>query len=154
MATRTDPKKDVVILGLGWTGSILGMELAQEGLEILALERGEDRNTVPDFQYPGVIDELKYGIRYGFMQKPTKMTLTVRHNTEQTALPYRHLGSFLPGDGVGGAGIHWNGHTWRTQDVELRLKSYVEVNLRRRHHSRRHADTRLGRHTGRVGTLL
>nr|WP_321982218.1 GMC family oxidoreductase [uncultured Cohaesibacter sp.] len=126
MATRTDPKKDVVILGLGWTGSILGMELAQEGLEILALERGEDRNTVPDFQYPGVVDELKYGIRYGFMQKPAKMTLTVRHNTEQKALPYRHLGSFLPGNGVGGAGIHWNGHTWRTQDVELRLKSYVE----------------------------
>ncbi|WP_119307062.1 GMC family oxidoreductase [Cohaesibacter haloalkalitolerans] len=126
MATRTDPKKDVVILGLGWTGAILGMELANEGLEILALERGEDRDTVPDFQYPGVIDELKYGIRYGFMQKPSKMTLTVRHNLDQTALPYRHLGSFLPGDGVGGAGIHWNGHTWRTQDVELRLKSYVE----------------------------
>ncbi|WP_319498687.1 GMC family oxidoreductase [uncultured Cohaesibacter sp.] len=126
MTTRTDPKKDVVILGLGWTGAILGMELANEGLEILALERGEDRDTVPDFQYPGVIDELKYGIRYGFMQKPSKMTLTVRHNLDQTALPYRHLGSFLPGDGVGGAGIHWNGHTWRTQDVELRLKSYVE----------------------------
>ena len=63
MATRTDPKKDVVIIGLGWTGAIMGIELAAEGLEILALERGEDRNTVPDFQYPNVFDELKYGIR-------------------------------------------------------------------------------------------
>ncbi|MDX2482559.1 MAG: GMC family oxidoreductase [Pseudodonghicola sp.] len=126
MASRTDPKKDVVVIGLGWTGSILAMELAQEGLDVLALERGDDRDTVPDFQYPGVIDELKYGIRFGFMQKPRKSTLSIRHGLNDTALPYRQLGSFLPGDGVGGAGIHWNGHTWRTQEVELRLRSYVE----------------------------
>lgn len=126
MATRTDPKKDVVIIGLGWTGAIMGMELAQEGLEILALERGEDRDTVPDFQYPEIFDELKYGIRYGLMQKPAKSTLTIRRNLEETALPQRHLGSFLPGDGVGGAGSHWNGQTWRPQAVEYRLRSYVE----------------------------
>ena len=30
-----------LIVGLGWTGSILGMELSQEGLDIVALERGE-----------------------------------------------------------------------------------------------------------------
>ncbi|MGV8984660.1 MAG: GMC family oxidoreductase [Cypionkella sp.] len=123
---RTDPKKDVVIIGLGWTGSILGMELAQEGLEILALERGADRATVPDFQYPQVIDELKFGIRYGFMQKPKKSTLTIRRSLTEVAQPYRRLGSFLPGDGVGGAGIHWNGQTWRPMEIELRLKSYVE----------------------------
>lgn len=126
MATRTDPKKDVVIIGLGWTGAILGMELAQDGLEILALERGADRNTVPDFQYPDAFDELKYGIRYGLMQKPAQSTLTVRRNLTETALPYRHLGAFLPGDGVGGAGVHWNGQTWRPLEVEYRLKSYVE----------------------------
>lgn len=126
MANRTDPKKDVVIIGLGWTGAILGMELAQEGLEILALERGEDRNTVPDFQYPDAFDELKYGIRYGMMQKPANSTLTVRRNVDETALPYRHLGAFLPGNGVGGAGVHWNGQTWRPMEVEYRLKSYVE----------------------------
>jgi gluconate 2-dehydrogenase alpha chain len=123
---RTDPKKDVVIIGLGWTGAILGMELAQEGLEILALERGADRETVPDFQYPKVIDELKYGIRLGFMQKPKNSTLTIRRRLDEVAQPYRRLGSFLPGDGVGGAGIHWNGQTWRPMEVELRLKSYVE----------------------------
>ena len=126
MATRTDPKKDVVIIGLGWTGAIMGMELAGEGLDILALERGEDRSTVPDFQYPNTFDELKYGIRYGLMQKPVNSTLTVRHDTGETALPYRHLGSFLPGNGVGGAGVHWNGQTWRPQAVEYRLRSYVE----------------------------
>ncbi|EKF41109.1 gluconate 2-dehydrogenase (acceptor) [Nitratireductor indicus C115] len=125
MATNA-PKKDVVIVGLGWTGSILAMELCEEGLEVLALERGDDRDTVPDFKYPEVADELKYGVRYGFMQKPRNSTLTVRRTLEETALPYRMLGSFLPGDGVGGAGIHWNGHNWRPMVEELRLRSYVE----------------------------
>ena len=36
---RQETRKDVVIVGLGWTGSILGMELSQEGLDIVALER-------------------------------------------------------------------------------------------------------------------
>lgn len=123
---RQEKKKDVVVIGLGWTGSILGIELAREGLEVLALERGPDRDTVPDFQYPKVIDELRFGIRYGFMQKPRNSTLTIRRSLDETALPYRVLGSFLPGDGVGGAGVHWNGQTWRPQAVEYRLRSYVE----------------------------
>lgn len=125
MAT-TAKKKDVVIVGLGWTGAILGMELSEEGLEILALERGQDRDTVPDFKYPNVADELKYGVRYGFMQKPRKSTLTIRRTLDETALPYRVLGSFLPGDGVGGAGVHWTGQTFRPMKEELRLRSYVE----------------------------
>lgn len=123
---RQDPKKDVVIVGLGWTGSIMGMELADEGLEILALERGPERDTVPNFRYPDVADELRFGVRFDFMQRPRQSTLTIRHNTQQTALPYRRLGSFLPGDGVGGAGIHWNGIHWRPMAEELRLRSYVE----------------------------
>jgi gluconate 2-dehydrogenase alpha chain len=122
---RQDPKKDVVIVGLGWTGAILGMELAKEGLEILALERGDDRDTVPDFKYPNIADELKYGIRYDLMQRPAESTLTIRHTLDETALPYRQLGSFLPGNGVGGAGVHWNGHNWRPQPQELRLRSYT-----------------------------
>ena len=39
----------------------------EEGLEVLALERGPDRDTVPDFQYPKVADELRYGVRFEFM---------------------------------------------------------------------------------------
>lgn len=122
---RQEKKTDVVIVGLGWTGAILGIELANAGLQVLALERGEDRDTVPDFAYPKMIDELKYGVRYGLMQKPSDSTLTIRHSLQDTALPYRSLGSFLPGNGVGGAGVHWNGHTWRALPEELRLKSYV-----------------------------
>ena len=36
-----------------------------------------------------------------------------RHNLAENALPIRQLGSFLPGTGLGGAGVHWNGQTWR-----------------------------------------
>ena len=123
---RTEKKKDVVIVGLGWTGSILGMELAQEGLEIVALERGHDQNTVSDFQYPEMIDELKYGVRLGMMQKPRNSTVTIRRSETEMALPYRSLGSFLPGIGVGGAGTHWNGLNWRPMTSEYRLRSHVE----------------------------
>lgn len=122
---RTEKPVDVVLVGLGWTNSIMGMELASTGLNILALERGEDRDTVPDFSYPKMIDELTYGVRYKLMVPPAKNTVTVRHAITETALPYRVLGSFLPGNGVGGAGAHWNGHTWRPMPEELRLRSHV-----------------------------
>ncbi len=122
---RQAARTDVVVVGLGWTGSILSMELATEGLNVLALERGEERNTVPDFAYPKMIDELKYGVRNGLMRRPRDTTLTVRHGLADRALPYRVLGSFLPGTGVGGAGVHWNGHTWRALPEELRLRSYT-----------------------------
>ncbi|TZG36027.1 GMC family oxidoreductase [Agrobacterium sp. B1(2019)] len=122
---RQEKKVDAVVVGLGWTGAILSMELAQAGLEVLALERGEDRETVPDFAYPKMVDELKYGVRLGLMQRPADSTMTIRRSLQETALPYRCLGSFLPGNGVGGAGVHWNGHTWRALPEELRLRSYA-----------------------------
>ncbi len=122
---RQDPKKDVVIVGLGWTGAILGMELAAEGLEILALERGPDRTTVPGFKYPDMIDELTYGERHKLMLRPAQSTLTIRRTLDETALPMRKWGSFLVGNGVGGSGVHWNGQNWRPQPEELRLRSHI-----------------------------
>ncbi|WP_194089684.1 GMC family oxidoreductase [Vibrio hibernica] len=124
--TRENKPVDVVMVGLGWTSSIMGMEMTEEGLSVLALERGKDQDTVPDFAYPKMADELTYGVRYKMMSAPADNTVTVRHSTDDTAVPYRHLGSFLPGNGVGGAGTHWNGHTWRPMPEELRLRSYVE----------------------------
>ena len=42
----------------------------------------------------------------------------------------RRLGSFLPGEGVGGAGVHWNGHTWRWTDMEFTVRSHLRGALR------------------------
>ena len=48
MATRLK-ETDVVMLGVGLVGSIVGRELTKTGLEVVGLERGEPRFTVPDF---------------------------------------------------------------------------------------------------------
>lgn len=112
MATKLKPV-DIVIVGLGWTGGIMAKELADTGLRIVALERGIQRDTDPDFVSVTKDDEVRYVRRNELMQDVTKETITFRNNTSQTALPMRRLGSFLPGDGVGGAGVHWAGITWR-----------------------------------------
>jgi gluconate 2-dehydrogenase alpha chain len=104
---------DIIIVGLGWTGGILAKELADTGLSIVVLERGAPRDTNPDFMYPTVHDELRYAQRHELMQNVSRETLTFRNTASETALPMRQLGSFLPGEGVGGAGVHWNGATWR-----------------------------------------
>ena len=49
LMARRLPRKDVVIVGLGWTGSILAHELARTGLNIVAIERGPWRDTATDF---------------------------------------------------------------------------------------------------------
>ena len=123
MANIKKPKVDAVLVGFGWTGAIMGMELTAAGLKVLALERGPARDTAPDFAYPRITDELSYGIRGKLFQNLAKETITVRHAPADTAVPYRQLGSFLPGDGVGGAGVHWNGQNWRALPDDLRIKS-------------------------------
>ncbi|MFG6656665.1 GMC family oxidoreductase [Scandinavium sp. M-37] len=125
MNKKTNPSVDVVIVGFGWTGSLMAMELADSGLSILALERGEDRDTYPDFAYPRIADELTYAVRLKLFQNAAKETVSVRHNSAQTALPYRRFGSFLPGDGVGGAGTHWNGMLWRPLEADIKMRSTV-----------------------------
>lgn len=125
MAVRMKPV-DVVLVGGGMTASILGKELAEAGYSVIALERGQMRKTVPDFQSPSMHDELKYSVRHALMQNPKVQTLSFRNFVDQQALPMRQLGSFLPGEGVGGALVHWNGQTWRFQPEWFVLRSWVE----------------------------
>ncbi|HEY9237474.1 MAG TPA: GMC family oxidoreductase, partial [Burkholderiaceae bacterium] len=127
MASIKKPSVDAVLVGFGWTGAIMGMELTAAGLQVLALERGENRDTVPDFAYPRITDELSYGIRGKLFQNLSKETVTIRHTPADVAVPYRQHGSFLLGDGVGGAGVHWNGHHWRVLPADLQLRSTYEA---------------------------
>lgn len=41
-------------------------------------------------------------------------------------MPYRQLAAFLPGTGVGGAGLHWSGVHFRVDPIELRMRSHYE----------------------------
>jgi gluconate 2-dehydrogenase alpha chain len=117
---------DAVLVGFGWTGAIMGEQLTDAGLKVLALERGEYRDTSPDFAYNRIIDELAYGIRGRLFQPLAKETVTVRHAVGDTAVPYRQYGSFLLGNNVGGAGAHWNGQTYRPSPEDMNLRSHVE----------------------------
>jgi gluconate 2-dehydrogenase alpha chain len=124
--TRKLPEVDVVIVGLGWTGGILAKELAAAGLSVAALERGAMRTAKDDLLGRASHDELRHAVRYALMQDPARDTLTVRNRTQEHALPMRRLGSFVPGQGVGGAGTQWSGHTWRWSDREFKARTLAE----------------------------
>lgn len=126
MATKLK-SVDVVLVGFGWTASILAKELADAGLQVLAIERGKFRDTVPDFATTHIQDELKYAVRNGLFEEPARETLTFRNSLDQEALPMRHLGSFNPASGVGGAGVHWNGQNWRFLPTDFKIRSHTET---------------------------
>jgi len=117
---------DAVLIGVGLVGTILGRELTRAGLKVVGLERGEPRSTVPDFQGPQIHDELRYAVRYALMQDTARETVTFRNRRDQRALPVRRWNSFLPGTGVGGAAVHWNGQTYRFQDSDFRMRTRTE----------------------------
>lgn len=125
MAATRLPETDVVCIGVGLVGTMLARELTKAGLKVVGLERGEPRFTVPDFQGPQIHDELRFSIRKALMQDNAKETVTFRNNSSQTALPIRRWESFLPGTGLGGAAVHWNGQTYRFQDTDFRTRSHT-----------------------------
>ncbi|RCW87096.1 GMC family oxidoreductase [Paracoccus lutimaris] len=122
---RRLPKKDIVIVGLGWAGSIVARQLAETGLDILCLERGPWRDTARDFNISTVTDELRFDKRQALMVQPAQAGITVRNTVSETALPMRQWGSFHPGNGVGGAGLHWAGITWRFTPEIFRQRSHL-----------------------------
>jgi gluconate 2-dehydrogenase alpha chain len=125
MAQRLKPV-DVVTIGVGLTGSLTALELAKTGLRVVGLERGAPRYTVPDFQSPAIHDELRFSIRKGMMQDNVKEAVTFRNASDQTALPIRRWGSFLPGTGLGGSFVHWNGQTFRFQVADFIYRTHIE----------------------------
>jgi gluconate 2-dehydrogenase alpha chain len=116
---------DAVVIGVGWTGSILARELTKAGLNVVGLERGAKRMPRTDFTIPSVRDDLKYAVRQELFQDTQMETVSLRHAPGDTALPIRRLGSFLPGTDLGGAGVHWNGMTWRLLPTDHKLRSHL-----------------------------
>ena len=119
------PSTDVVVVGLGWAGSIIANQLADTGLNVIGFERGPWRDTASDFNLASAADELRYSRRQELMLRTKQNTCTMRNSASETALPMRTWGSFHPGNGTGGAGNHWAGITFRFQPHEFRLHSYL-----------------------------
>ena len=120
--TTTHPEVDVVTMGAGWTAGIIAQQLTEAGRTVVSLERGPERWTDPDFQHNH--DALHYTIRKAMMLDLSKETWTWRPDTQATALPMRRYGSFHPGHGIGGAGIHWAAQTWRFFPSDFRYRSH------------------------------
>ena len=78
MTARKLPGTDVVIVGLGWTGSILAQELTDAGLHVVAVERGPWRDTASDFPTTFAQDELRYHIRHDLFLRPAQQTNEAR----------------------------------------------------------------------------
>jgi gluconate 2-dehydrogenase alpha chain len=110
---------NVAIVGGGWTGLAMAKEITgRTSLSVLILERGAPRKTS---DYAAGMDELDYAIRVRMMQNIAEETITHRHSMRETSLPVRQYGSFLPGSGVGGAGEHWNGNSFRFLETQFVL---------------------------------
>jgi gluconate 2-dehydrogenase alpha chain len=124
MATRLK-EVDAVMVGMGWTGSIMARELTKAGLTVVGLERGGDLTPGEHFALPRIRDELKYTYRLELVQDPALETLTFRHRRSEQALPMRRMGSFLPGNSVGGAANHWGGLHWRYLPSDHQCRSHI-----------------------------
>lgn len=114
---------NVVTIGVGFTGGVVAAECTKAGLSVVGLERGGYR-TVEDFME--IHDEWRYAVNYGLMQDLSKETITFRNNKDMKALPMRKLGSFLLGDGLGGAGVHWNGLNFRFSAYDFQIKTLTK----------------------------
>jgi gluconate 2-dehydrogenase alpha chain len=125
MATKL-PSVDVVFVGFGLVGTAIAAELATKtSLKMVALERGPYRDTFPDF-IQDHFDEWRYAVQSDLFQDLSRNTITFRNSNDQTALPMREYGSFLPGNGVGGAMVHWNGQSWRFLEHFFEYRSHLE----------------------------
>src|SRR6516165_1491642 len=145
MATKLPPV-DILIVGMGWTGGILAKELAPTGLKIAVIERGGERSTQNDFSVPLIRDELRFSQRTDLMMDVAKDTYTIRNKPSETALPMRRLGSFLPGQGLGGAGVHWNGRHLALAGPRAAHSLEIRGALRKELYSARHAAAGLWHH--------
>jgi gluconate 2-dehydrogenase alpha chain len=122
---KTLPAVDAVIIGGGWTGLLMAKELgARTPMSVVVLERGSARHKE---DYIADMDELDYNVRFRLMQDYGLQTVSLRYTTNDRAIPVRQLGSFMPGQGTGGAGEHWGAVFPRFQpDVFELLKSTTE----------------------------
>ena len=148
MATKL-PATDVVTIGLGWTGSMVAKSMTDAGLRVVSIERGPWRDTATDFPPSYSPDELRYAVKYDLCVRPTQTTISFRNKPGQTALPMRELGAFLLPNGVGGAGVHWNGQTWRFLPTDFVLRTHL-TNVTGPSPSRGHDHPGLGRHLRRA----
>ncbi len=116
------PRVDVVTVGAGWTAGILAEQLTRAGHSVVSLEQGEIRDTSLNFSHDH--DELRYQVRRDMMVDLSNETWTWRPSPKEFALPMRQYGSFNPGKGSGGAGVHWAAQHWRFYPSDFQYRTH------------------------------
>src|SRR5215470_1107091 len=119
-------QRTVVICGGGFTAALIARQLTAKNIDVLVLERGGDRTHGAEARLPSQRDELRWDTRAGLAQDWSVQTYSLRHSTNEDALPIRRLEAFLPGEGMGGAANHWNGQTWRWAEYDPILRTRLE----------------------------
>jgi len=120
------PKRAVVFVGGGLTAGLAARQLTEKGIDTLILERGGDHERGAEARLPTQRDELRWDTYQGLVQDWAVQTYTLRHASKEQALPVRWMEAFLPGEGLGGAANHWNGHTWRWAEYDPQLRTRFE----------------------------
>ena len=122
---KTHDPVDIVTVGGGMTASMIAARVLPEtSLHMVSIEQGPAQWTYPDFAHNH--DSLRFNNRYALMQDINRSTWTWRPNTGAPALPMRQFGSFNPGQGLGGAMVHWTGLTWRFLPDDFNYRSVNE----------------------------
>lgn len=121
------PPRSVVIVGGGLTAGLMARQLTAAGIQTLVLERGTDRRSSAADRLPSQRDELRWAIHQGLMQDWSVQPYSLRHNRHQPSWPIRWMSAFLPGEGLGGAASHWNGHCWRWAPYDPVLRTHLET---------------------------
>ena len=116
-------KRDVVIVGGGLSAGLVARQLTAKGIDVLVLERGPDRRNGAESKLPSQRDELRWETHQGLVQDWSVETYSLRHERNEHALPVRWMEAFQPGEGMGGAGNHWNGVTWRWAEYDPTIRT-------------------------------
>ena len=106
---------DVCIVGSGAGGGVMAAELSAAGMEVVVLERGEER-TAADFMAQ---DELTNVIRQDFFAADYRESQ--RGNTSEQAVPGKYS---LLAQTLGGSTVHWGAWSWRFRPDEMQVLSH------------------------------
>lgn len=115
--------RQVLFVGGGLMAALAARKLVEDGVDVLVLERGRDHEAGAERRLPSQRDELRWGVRNHLAQDWSIETYTLRYSRTETALPIRTLSAFLPGEGIGGAGNHWNGQCFRWAEYDMQLRT-------------------------------
>jgi gluconate 2-dehydrogenase alpha chain len=112
------PRTDVVIVGLGATGGVAVLPLAQAGLDVVGLEAGRWMDTADHAP-----DELRNNLR-GWPHAAQKANGEIPTHRPNASAPYSPRAAVHPMmNAVGGTSLHYWAQSWRLNPWDFKVVS-------------------------------